>query len=233
MKPCKTIKSATTSKFVNAWQVQLGNKRFVITPAHVAVHKKEGKWLISKFIKDFKHLDWQIPEEYKSNRSPISDIAWAELSESSGTFLNLSEEIIEDPTTVDFYFRQPYDGEGKWVDDSSFASLNAVLYPSPESKLLEAVDVGFRGMSGAIATKNATTELIGMFVKRGVALGWKSGPGGDVGVEILSQPPPKRKNTHYLDKTEEPIPIIKPPQNLSSPDLQEISNYLGNIHSET
>ena len=172
----QTIKQASASRFLNAWRIQFGSRRFLITPAHVAVYKKHDRWLISNFLRDFKHLNWFIPAVYLANFKPEDDLAWTEVPpDSEGTFLDLSTDAILYPTNVDFYFRQPYNAEGKWVDNSSFASITSVLYPSPESALLEAIDVGFRGMSGAIALKQETTELVGMFVRRGAALGLKEG----------------------------------------------------------
>lgn len=61
------------------------------------------------------------------------------------------------------------------MNNSSFASISSVLYPSPESYLLEVIDVGFRGMSGAIALEQETMQIVCMFVRRGAAVGLKEG----------------------------------------------------------
>ncbi len=76
---------------------------------------------------------------------------------------------------VSVFFRQPLDLEGRWVPkDSIIGSTEATLYPSPSAEslmegeigeLVEAIDIGFRGMSGAIAMEKET--CVGMFVKRG------------------------------------------------------------------
>ena len=83
------------------------------------------------------------------------------------------ETNITNPTDVEIYFQQPYDYKGDWQKNSSFASIDAVVYPSPESPLLEALDVGFRGLSGAIAVMKRNQTLLGMFIKRAESLGLK------------------------------------------------------------
>lgn len=166
---------ASPSKFVNAWKVKMGSKRFLLTPAHVAVYKKNGNWLVSKFLKDFYHLDWYIPVNYLAKYAPEDDIAWTQLPDSTNdeSFFDLSDETVNYPTNVDFFFRQPYNADGVWVNNSALASIDSVLYPSPESQLLEALDVGFRGMSGAVALKHGTKQVLGLFVGKGTALGLK------------------------------------------------------------
>jgi hypothetical protein len=72
------------------------------------------------------------------------------------------------PKKVEVFFRQPLNWEGKWDTlNSTLASAEAILYPSPSSavvegemteNLLEAVDIGVRGMSGAIATADGVWE---------------------------------------------------------------------------
>ncbi len=168
-------KSACPSKLINAWKLKINSKCYLITPAHVAVYRKNDQWLISKFLKDLSHYNWCIPVNYLANFAHEDDIAWTLLpdSESNQNFLELSNDKILHPTKVEFFFHQPYNTNGILVENSSFASINSVVYPSPESELLEALDVGFRGMSGALALKQETAEVVGMFVGRGTALGLK------------------------------------------------------------
>ena len=68
---------------------------------------------------------------------------------------------------VDVYFRQPYDENGKQVEiqkKKKLAVTEVTLYDAPTNNdeaippLLEALNLGFRGISGAIALKKDTTE---------------------------------------------------------------------------
>ena len=177
MKPfSKIIQQANPSKFVNTWKVATKSKHLLITPAHVAIYKKNDQWVISKFLRDFKALDWHVPVQYLLKFEDEDDIAWAEIPASpEDTFLEFALDEVVLPTNVDFFFRQPYNANGQWVDNPTFGSMNSVLYPSPESNLLEALDVGFRGMSGAVAVKHNTRELVGMFVGKGIPIELKKG----------------------------------------------------------
>ena len=106
------------------------------------------------------------------------------------------------------------------MGDSSFASINGVLYPSPESSLLEAIDVGFRGMSGAIAVNQGTQELVGMFVGRGAALGLKEGAELPEIIHYLS----KKEEGREVSDTKLTEPTIIP--SLPS-ELKILCKYLG------
>ena len=61
----------------------------------------------------------------------------------------------------------------KFKKKKKLAVTEVTLYDAPTNNdeaippLLEALNLGFRGISGAIALKKDTTELTGMFVKRG------------------------------------------------------------------
>ena len=101
--------------------------------------------------------------------------------------LSVETEPIKQPTKVVVLFRQPCNSSGKWVGEhSTIGSTTATLYESPRSAvivgepniergLLEASNIGFRGMSGAVAISGAG-KCVGMFVKRGDLISMKKVP---------------------------------------------------------
>jgi len=162
------IQSTCPSKTVNVWRVFLG-KEYFITPAHVAIHIKEGKWKKSHFLKDFEKFTWRVPSKWIETKNSAFDFAWAETND-KGNYLTPSDNSVF-PQDADFFFRQPYNADGVWVKSSAFSSLHGKVYVSPESKLLEVLDVGFRGMSGAMAISNSDLSFLGMLVRRAASLG--------------------------------------------------------------
>ena len=181
------IQSACPSPNVNAWRVKIGGDKYLITPAHVAIFSKDQKWRFSHFLDDLKDLHWKIPFSYAVKPSPQYDICWAKLpSDDTSNALSLDITPIMAPTKVNVLFRQPYNMEGKWVgSQSTLGSTEATLYETPNTRdittdqlaiagdfsddsipLAESIDIGFRGMSGAIALSE-NGHCRGMFVKRG------------------------------------------------------------------
>ena len=138
--------------------------------------------MFSKFLNDFKDKDWRIHYSYTTNPSPQYDICWAKLDDDQPDALDLEHSVICDPTKVRVIFRQPYDVDAVWtLRGSEMGLTEAVLYRSPKlvvtagdgnvpepeyCSLLESMDVGFRGMGGAIAL-DGNDKCVGMFVKRG------------------------------------------------------------------
>ena len=189
------------------------------------MYRKNEKWLISKFLKEFSHLDWYIPLKFLANSTPEDDVAWTEVPDSfpDEGFLELSNEKIVQPTDVDLFLRQPYNSSGVWVENSSFASINAVLYPSPESSLLEAIDVGFRGLSGAIALRRETPQLAGMFVVRGAALGLKENAKLPDFIKTSDLAKDAFKDALSKATTLTTEPVVMPSM---SPELRTVCEYL-------
>ena len=69
--------------------------------------------------------------------------------------LELDDTPITNPPCVDVVFRQPNDMYGRWVGSNSTpVAIQATLYKSPSDLLVESIDIGFRGMSGAAAITN-------------------------------------------------------------------------------
>ena len=185
------IRLSAPSKLINCWRVKFGKKYYAITPAHVAIYPKNKIWTKSPFLRELNHLEWKMPSNYHLTQSLTEDFAWAEISKPGEHYLDHIEDIITDPVNVNFYFRQPYDIEGKLQEESSFAALNATLFQSPKSKLVEALDVGFRGMSGAIAI-GELGKFYGILVRRGA-------------VQDIKDPIPRIVNEYMEDENLEMI----------------------------
>ena len=181
----RKIYSSSPSRLINCWRIKVNNKKYLFTPAHVAIYAKGGKWRLSEFMSDVKNLEWRVPVGYVSNPNPFHDLAWAETTGDDDDFLTLKEEIVAHPTQVNIVFRQPYNWKGGWNGTlSTLGSTMATLYPSPSTSalegefsdckldLLEAIDIGFKGMSGAVAL-SPEGDCVGMFVKRGTLIPFK------------------------------------------------------------
>lgn len=162
---------------VNAWKVIKNGVCYLATPAHVAIFAgNDGNWKLSHFLDDFKDLDWRIRHSYSVTSCAQDDICWAKYSGDDRDALVLEDSDIIEPTKSFVVFRQPYDMDAVWVSQSEMGLTEAILYRSPrrdgdfpesdKRPLFESMDVGFRGMSGAIAV-NENGRCLGMFVKRG------------------------------------------------------------------
>ena len=179
------FRRACPSTNVNVWKVKIGSDCYLVTPAHVGVYSKDGIWEKSKFLDDFKGEDWQIRPQYFREPSPQDDICWTKFQGDDSDALHLEESDIVDPMKACVIFRQPYDMNAVWVSPGpEMGATEVILYKSPKPSLivgsddipmsddrpmLESMDVGFRGMSGAIAV-NDNGKCIGMFVKRGTLI---------------------------------------------------------------
>jgi hypothetical protein len=166
----KKITAICPSRLVNAWCVNFSSGKYIITPAHVAVHIKNGIYTRSTFLNELSHLSWHVPRSYSGLDYSFSfDCAWAKLpddQESQDSFaFNISHSM-----DCDIFFRQPYDEYASWDGSQSvLGSVKAQVYPSPRSQLLEALDIGFKGMSGALVTSDidGQSKVIGMLLRRG------------------------------------------------------------------
>ena len=182
------FRRACPSNTVNAWKIKVGNACLLVTPAHVSIFPFNGKWKKSKFMDDFKDMDWRIRHQYTVAPSPQDDICWAKFHGDDSDALELEDSDIVDPMKAYVIFRQPYDMNAVWVsNESEMGVTEAILYKTPKRTLiagdgddpqlddrpmLESMDVGFRGMSGAVAV-NEKGKCVGMFVKRGKLISLK------------------------------------------------------------
>jgi hypothetical protein len=155
------LRKAVVSALTNCWKVVINEKTFAVLPAHVAIFKQNDVWTRSHFLNGMNDLKWKIPANYITKQSFEDDFAWAEVEDHAGR-LELSETKIEDPTQASFYFNQPYDVHGNMTKTPTLGAINAMIYPSPGGRLLEAVNAGFRGMSGALAF-DEDSKILGEF----------------------------------------------------------------------
>jgi hypothetical protein len=192
------------SPALNLWAVRLGTRVYAVTCAHNVVFNKSNVWTMSKFLDPhgWSTAPWFVHKNYFQNPSSEFDLAFSPICESSP---HLHPTTVSDPTSCSFYFRQPYDKNGIW-GPSSLAALRSTVYQSPQSELLEAVDVGFRGMSGAVAV-DEEGRFWGMFLRRAVSIMPKpyrnltNPPDGTISAASLSHRGPQVENTGSSKKT--------------------------------
>lgn len=166
----RRIANICPSKLINVWNIRLNNANYVVTPAHVALQVKDGKYMKSSFLGELEHHNWQVPRLYNGNDISFAyDFAWAKISEKCDAHESFLEQV-DHSMECEIFFRQPYDQHAVWnATKSVLASTKAYVYPSPNSSLLEALNVGFRGMSGAIVTSliHGHAMVLGMLLRRG------------------------------------------------------------------
>lgn len=148
-------------------QIQL-RKLYHYSSSYCFAHKK---WNLYPFhiLNELCYLSSHVPRLYSGlDSSYLFDCAWAKLSddkESQDSFaVNISHSM-----DCDIFFRQPYDVHASFnASQSVLGSAKAQVYPSAKSLLLEALDVGFKGMTGALATSdiNGQSKVIGMLLRR-------------------------------------------------------------------
>ena len=166
------VKSACPSSSVNAWALATPKGNLVVTPAHVALWNKDGVFRVSPFLADItasNKLQWKVPSLYTNSRTRgnENDLAWA-IYDGDLPAVPMDKHVIDYPHDVRIFYQQPYDSSGEWVGRrSSFGALLATVYPSPQSSLLEVLDVGFQGMSGALVVDSSQTKPVasGMLIR--------------------------------------------------------------------
>ena len=206
----KSSTHSTLSKFVNTWKIKIENLFYIITPANVVLSADKNDLLaISPRCLDCfcAPLDWQIPLSYVTNKSPLSDFAWAETEDDGSYALQLQSQDIISPIQVDLLYRQPYALTGVWNGkDTTFDMRTATLYQSPantDNKLsykpnytlkaanrgLLYADIdadGFIGVtSGAIAL-DTESQCVGLYVGQGPLMPFKASTNPEVISESIS-----------------------------------------------
>lgn len=141
---------------------------------HMKCDKKSkyNKWYMSDNLYTNYILEWHTSLEWFKHKNINDDFAWAKLPDKLllNTILEPSNKNLDIPIDVDFYYHQPYDIMGKLTEEASLGKIKGTIYKSPQSKLLEACNIGFRGMSGAIVL-DEFSNYVGMFVRKGENLG--------------------------------------------------------------
>lgn len=167
------IKKFRASNYINAWYMTFDNVNYVVMPAHCAMFKdKSGKVIRSDFLNHFdEKLNWFTTENWINKGLHQYDFAWTKSnpSQNKSSFSHKLMLKSSGITDVSFYYNQPCDIQGNLTKVATFGKLNGTVYESPNSCLLEAVNIGFKGMSGAICVKD--NKLVGMFVGRAKDLG--------------------------------------------------------------
>ena len=136
-------------------------------PAHVAIYKDYYKnWKRSIYLKKCGNLEWNVSLHWINTPTIQHDFAWTKLNnDGTNNYLEETKFTLTDPVDVNFYFNQLYDINGKCSDYTSWGKIKGVVYPSPNSLLLESIGIGFKGMSGAVCT-DENNNLVGMFIRR-------------------------------------------------------------------
>lgn len=168
------IRGCGMSPFTNCWKTKLGGNIYAIMPAHVALHKTPmGEWNTSSYFKNLKNcedLEWNVPFEWKDSMKIQNDFAWAQMHKPTNDYFTETSMSLSDPIDGNFYFNQPFDMNGVLTKAPTLGKVRGIIYPSPNSKFLESIGIGFKGMSGAVCTDDKN-NLIGMFIRRGADLG--------------------------------------------------------------
>ena len=127
----------------------------------------------SSFLGELKHHNWQVPRLYNGNDSSSAyDCACAKISDESDAHESFLEQL-DYSMECEIYFRQPYGQHAVWdATMPVLGRINSRVYPSPTSSMLEVLDVGFRGMSGAIVTSQVHRHsmVLGMLLSGGMPL---------------------------------------------------------------
>jgi len=183
-------------KTLNAWKVKIGSEKFIVTPAHNIIHRLNNNWQLSHFVPPAHQSGWYVPTQFIQSKeyNLLYDLAWKPISKYSQTFESTHIPIkqIQD---VRFYYYQPYDYNGNKVNSKSYSlgSTCTTIYQSPskeacfagplrsliknpnifnqgpDSEYFEAVNIGWRGLSGAAVTTTDTSssmQFIGLFIRR-------------------------------------------------------------------
>jgi len=157
-------------KSLNAWKVKIGTEKFIVTPAHNIIYKLNGNWRFSNFVPPAHQSGWYVPTQFiKSDKyNLLYDLAWKPISKYS-QIIESTHIPIKQIQDVRFYYYQPYDWNGNKVNKSAYSlgSTSTTIYQSPGSEYFEAVNIGWRGLSGAAVTTTSTSsKFIGLFIRR-------------------------------------------------------------------
>jgi hypothetical protein len=153
---------------LNAWKIFVNNEKYIITPAHNVIYKKNNLLIKSDFIRKLDY-NWLIPTEYLKSYSPEYDLAWTKTNDK-----NLLKPQLDFDSLVhaNFYFLQPVHFDGTMTNNYSLGAMTGIIYQSPNSLLYEGINIGFRGMSGAICIDpRFPKKYLEMFVRLGKNLG--------------------------------------------------------------
>ena len=159
------VEMSSASQLFNVWRLRINNQVYAVMPAHCLVHRKSYTPNLDQRLKT---LDWRVSSRYKVGTvDPMIDVAWAKTEPHN--FLDPAPERRL-PTITSLFFRQPYDYNGNRQVRASLVCMEGSLHLSPGSTdLFETMDVGFKGMSGALVV-DPDARCEGLLLRRGKAL---------------------------------------------------------------
>ena len=102
----------------------------------------------------------------------VNDFCWGELKndENHSNFFTPTTKCINEPLDCNFYFNQYYSYDGVLQKEPSLGKITGTVYKSPGINMLECLNIGFKGISGAMCLDN-NDNMIGMIIRRGTNLG--------------------------------------------------------------
>jgi hypothetical protein len=164
-------------KTLNAWKVKIGLDKFIVTPAHNIIYKPDPNksFQPSPFVPEKYNSNWFVNTKYikSSNYNLLYDLAFKPIENKSQSIQ--SESIDPDQIhNINYFYYQPYDWNSIKVSKQNYSlgCAQAIIYKSPDNNFgdndvyFEAINIGFRGMSGAIVTNLESDKFLGLFVRR-------------------------------------------------------------------
>jgi hypothetical protein len=168
-------------KTLNAWKVSIGKEKFIVTPAHNIIYKpdKNKSFQSSPFVPKKFNTGWFVCKQYveSSEYNLLYDLAWKPIGKNSQS---IQSELVESKLTqvhkINYFYYQPYDYNGIKVSKQNYSlgCGQAIIYKSPNNhnslnnnnEYFEAINMGFRGMSGAIVTNLESDKFLGLFIRK-------------------------------------------------------------------
>jgi hypothetical protein len=141
-------------------------------------------------------MKWMISKDYVDEPKSYNDLAWAEIGahEHGDAHLQLLHENLTCSMESEVYYRQKFDEEGlPRREEAGLHVTKMILNPNEAAKsgkstaILEVLNGGFRGMSGAAAL-SASGSLVGLLARIGKKVNMKRrrlDPDGDKILEAM------------------------------------------------
>lgn len=168
---------------LNAWKIQIGSDKFIVTPAHNIIYKPDKTKNVFKpspFVPTGYNSGWYVPTKYVNSNDYdlLNDLAWKPISKNSQT---IKSDYIdpEQIYRVKYFYYQPYDFANIKLSKQNYSlgCNETIIYKCPSNNLanannknnreyFEAINMGFRGMSGAIVTNQQANKFLGLFLRK-------------------------------------------------------------------
>jgi hypothetical protein len=168
---------------LNAWKIQIGSEKFIVTPAHNIIYKPDktkNVFKSSPFVPSGYNSGWFVPTKYVNSEQYdlLNDLAWKPICKKNSQTI---KSVYIDPEQiyyVKYFYYQPYDFDGIKVSKQNYSlgCNQTIIYKCPSNNIsnisnikdeyFEAINMGFRGMSGTIITNQKANKFVGLFVRR-------------------------------------------------------------------